>query len=127
MQTSLAVAFIRSVVGLSWQPSVFWYNSVHRSEVARPSDVVAADCGRRFIPRRHASQRASNTKRQPVILGDPDEGITARPIGQREATSIGVSSTARISLQIVELLGWIHRRPIRMLLDSGSTGSYISD
>ena len=38
-----------------------------------------------------------------------------------------ISSTKRIPSQTIELLGWIHRRPIRVLLDSGSTGNYISD
>ena len=38
-----------------------------------------------------------------------------------------VSSTERIPSQTIELPGMIHRRPIRVLLDSGSTGNYISD
>ena len=38
-----------------------------------------------------------------------------------------VSSTERIPSQMIELLDMIHRRPIRVLLDSGSTGNYISD
>ena len=44
-----------------------------------------------------------------------------------EATPAEVSSTERIPSQTIELSGMIHRRPIRVLLDSGSTGNYISD
>ena len=44
-----------------------------------------------------------------------------------EATPTEVSSTERISSQTIELSGKIHWRPIRVLLDSGSTGNYISD
>ena len=38
-----------------------------------------------------------------------------------------VSSCERISSQSVELSGWIRKRPIVILSDSGSTGNYISD
>ena len=44
-----------------------------------------------------------------------------------EATPAEVSSTERVSSQTIELSGIIHRRPIRVLLDSGSTGNYIND
>ena len=44
-----------------------------------------------------------------------------------EATPTGVSSIERISSQTIELSSMIHRRPIRVLLDSGSTNNYISD
>ena len=68
----------------------------------------------------YAQQRA-------VPLGYSTEGATIRPIGPVEATSAEVSSTERIPSQTIELSGMIHRRPIRVLLDSGSTGNYISD
>ena len=38
-----------------------------------------------------------------------------------------ISSTIRIPSQTVEFLGGIHKKPIRVLLDSRSTGNYISD
>ena len=63
---------------------------------------------------------------QVVSLGDSAEGAITRPIGPVEATPTEVSSTKRIHLQTIELLGMIHRRPIKILLDIGSTGNYIS-
>ena len=72
-------------------------------------------------------QSAAYAQQQAVTLGDSTEGTTIRPIGPVEATPVEVSSTERIPSQTIELLGMIHRRPIRVLLDSGSTGNYISD
>ena len=64
---------------------------------------------------------------QAVDLRDSTEGTITRPIGPVEANPAEISSTERISSQTIELSGRIHRRPIRVLLDSGSTGNYISD
>ena len=64
---------------------------------------------------------------QAVALRDSTEGTITRPIGPVEANPAEISSTERISSQTIELSGRIHRRPIRVLLDSGSTGNYISD
>ena len=72
-------------------------------------------------------QSAAYAQHQAVTLGDSAEGTIIRPIGPVEATPTEVSSTERISSQTIELSGMIHRRPIRVLLDSGSTGNYISD
>ena len=44
-----------------------------------------------------------------------------------KAKPLEVSSTERIALQTIELLGMIHRRLIRVLLDSGFTNNYIID
>ena len=72
-------------------------------------------------------QSATSAQQQVVTLGDSTEGTTIRPIGPVEATPVEVSTTERIPSQTIELSGRIHRRPIRVLLDSGSTGNYISD
>ena len=62
-----------------------------------------------------------------VSLGDLTKGTITKPIGLVEATPVEVSSTKGIPSQTIELSGMIHKRPIRVLLDSGSTGNYISD
>ena len=54
-------------------------------------------------------------------------GDNHKTLGPVKATSVEVSSTERIPSQTIELSGMIHRRPLRVLLDSGSTGNYISD
>ena len=72
-------------------------------------------------------QSAAYAQQQAVTLGDSAERTTLRPIGPVEATPVEVSSTKRIPSHMIELSGMIHRRPIRVLLDSGSTGNYISD
>ena len=72
-------------------------------------------------------QSTAYAQQQAVTLGDSAEGTIIRPIGLVEATPAEVNSTERISSQTIELSGMIHRRPIRVLLDSGSTGNYISD
>ena len=64
---------------------------------------------------------------QLVTLGDLAIGTTTRPIGPTKATPMEVSSTETIVSQTIELLGWTRKRPIRVLLDSGSTSNYISD
>ena len=64
---------------------------------------------------------------QIVYLEISTKGTITRPIGPVEATPAEVSSTKRIPSQTIELLGMIHRRPIRVLLDSGSTNNYISN
>ena len=72
-------------------------------------------------------QSAAYAPQQAVTLGDSTEGTIIKPIGPVEATPAEVSSTERIPSQTIELSGMIHRRPIRVLLDGGSTGNYISD
>ena len=72
-------------------------------------------------------QSAIYAQQQAVTLGDSTEGTTIRPIGPVEATPVEVSSTKRIHSQMIELSGMIHKMPIRVLLDSGSTSNYISD
>ena len=72
-------------------------------------------------------QSVAYAQQQVVTLGDSKEGTTIRPIGPIEATPVEVSSTKRIPSQTIALSGMIHRRPIRVLLDSGSTGNYIGD
>ena len=57
---------------------------------------------------------------QTMDLGKAAEGTITRPIGLAEAIPVEVSSIERISSQTIELLGRIHRSPIRVLLDSGS-------
>ena len=71
-------------------------------------------------------QSTASTK-QVVTLGNSAEGTNTRPIGPVEAAPTEVSSTERISSHTIELSGRIHRTPIRVLLDRGSTGNYISD
>ena len=68
-----------------------------------------------------------HNSKQALTLGDSSEGTTIRPIGPVEATPAEVSSTERMPSQTIELSGMIHKRPIRVLLDDGSTGNYISD
>ena len=75
----------------------------------------------------YALQSTVYAPQQVVTLGDSAEGTIIRPIGLVEATPAEVSSTERIPSQTIELPGMIHRRPISVLLDSGSTGNYISD
>ena len=70
---------------------------------------------------------AAYAQQQAVTLGDSNEGITIRPIGLVETIPVEVSSIERIPSQTIELSDMIHRRPIRVLLDSGSIGNYISD
>ena len=72
-------------------------------------------------------QSAAYAQQQAVTLGDSAEGTIITPIGPVEATPVEVSSTKRIPSQTIELSDMIHRRPIKVLLDSGSTGNYISD
>ena len=72
-------------------------------------------------------QSAAYVPPQAITLGDSAEGTIIRPIGPVEAIPVEVSSTERIPSQIIELSGMIHKRPLRILLDSGSTGNYISD
>ena len=72
-------------------------------------------------------QSAAYVQRQAVTLGDSTEWTTIRPIGPVESMPVEVSSTERIPSQTIELSSMIHRRPIRVLLDSGSTGNYIRD
>ena len=71
--------------------------------------------------------QSTAASKQAVSLGDSTEGTITRPIGPVEAIPTEISSTERISSHTIELSGRIHRRPIRVLLDSGSTGNYISD
>ena len=71
-----------------------------------------------------------DTKRnvpQVVSLGDSAEVTITRPNGPMEARPVEVSSTKRIPSQTIQLSGMIQRRPIRVFLESGSTGNYISD
>ena len=75
----------------------------------------------------YALQSAAYATQQAVTLGNSAEGTIIRPIGPVEATPAEVSSTERIPSQTIELSGMIHKRPLRVLLDSGSTGHYISD
>ena len=72
-------------------------------------------------------QSAIYAQQQAVTLGDSTEGTTIRPIGLVEVARAKVNSIERIPSQTIELSGMIHKRPIRVLLDSGSTGNYISD
>ena len=73
-------------------------------------------------------QSAIYAPQQAGTLGDSAEGTIIRPIGPVEATPVEVSSTERIPSKTIEFLsGMIHRRPIRVLLDSGSIGNYISE
>ena len=72
-------------------------------------------------------QRTTQTTRDVVSLMDSTDGTITRPNGLVEATPAEVSSTERIASQTIELSGMIHRRPIRVLLDSGSTGNNVSD
>ena len=39
----------------------------------------------------------------------------------------GISSAVRIRGSVLELSGWVKERPIRVLIDSGATGNFISD
>ena len=73
----------------------------------------------------HPLQSVGSGKQQIVSLGDSAEGTITKPIGLVEATPMEVSFTERFTSQTIELLGRLHRRPIRVLLDSGSIGNYI--
>ena len=44
-----------------------------------------------------------------------------------ESIPTEISSTIRTPSQTIELPSRIHKKPIHVLLDSGSTGNYISD
>ena len=72
-------------------------------------------------------QSAEHGKQQALALADSVEGTITRPIGSVEATTAKVGSTKTISSQTIELSDWIHKRSIRVLLDSGSIGNYISN
>ena len=58
------------------------------------------------------------TAEQAVTLGDSTERTTIRPVGPVEAIPAEVSSIEKILSHTIELSGMIHRRPIRVLLDS---------
>ena len=72
-------------------------------------------------------QSTTYAQQQAITLGDSAKGTIIRPIGPVEATPAEVSSTERIPSQTIELSSMTHRRPIRVLLDSASTGNYISN
>ena len=72
-------------------------------------------------------QSTTYAQQRVVTLGDSIERTILRPIGLVEAIPVEVSSIERIPSQTIDLSGMIHRRPIRVLLDSGSTRNYISD
>ena len=65
--------------------------------------------------------------KQPKFQRESAKGTTTRTQGLVEAVFVEISSTIRIPSQTIELLGRIHKKPIHILLDSGSTGNYISD
>ena len=65
--------------------------------------------------------------KQPASPTDLARETTTRSQGLVEFVPTEISSTIRIPFQTIELLGRIHKKPIRELLDSGSTGNYISD
>ena len=73
------------------------------------------------------SLQSTASIKQAVSLGDSAEGKITKPIRPVEATPAEVRSTKRISSHTIELSSKIHRRPIRVLSDSGSTSNYISD
>ena len=54
-------------------------------------------------------------------------GMTTRPEGSMEFVPTEISFSVRIPSQTIEFLGCIHKKPIYVLLDIGSTGNYISD
>ena len=60
-------------------------------------------------------------------LGNPAKGTTIKPVELVEAILAEISSIVRTPSQTIELSGWIHRKPIKVLLDSRCTGNYISD
>ena len=39
----------------------------------------------------------------------------------------GISSAVRIRGSVLELAGWIKGHPVKVLIDSGATGNFISD
>ena len=113
--------------------------SVSRLGITEPSQTTGESMRQALNPKEQVGkvepevdvgyplQSATSAQQQVVTLGDSTEGTTIRPIGPVEATPAEVSSTERIPSQTIELSSMIHRRPIRVLLDSGSTGNYISD
>ena len=112
---------------------------VSRSVITEPSQTTGESLRQALNPKEQVGkvgpgvdvgyplQSATSAQQQVATLGDSTEGTTIRPSGPVEATPAEVSSTERIPSQTIELSGMIHRRPIRVLLDSGSTGNYISD
>ena len=113
--------------------------SVSRSGITKPSQTTGESLRQALNPKEQVGkvepavdvgyplQSATSAQQQVVTLGDSTEGSTIRPIGPVEDTPTEVSSIERIPSHTIELSGMIHQRPLRVLLDSGSTSNYISD
>ena len=59
-----------------------------------------------------------------VAAGEPQ---VASPSGARPATDQGISFAVRIRGSIIELSGQVKKQPIKVLIDSGATGNFITD
>ena len=55
------------------------------------------------------------------------EPLSKNPDGRGSATGQGISSAVRIRGSVLEVAGRVKRRPIKVLIDSGATGNFISD
>ena len=65
--------------------------------------------------------------KQPKSPRDSARGTITRPQGLVEFVLAEISSTIRIASPTIELSGRTHKKPIRVLLDSGSIYNCISD
>ena len=57
---------------------------------------------------------------------DPNDPVKGTPVGA-EAGRGGISLAVQLCGPVLELAGRVKRRPIKVLLDSGSTGNFISE
>ena len=59
-----------------------------------------------------------------VVAGEPQ---VASPRGTGPATNQGISSAIRIRGSVIELSGQVKKQPVKVLIDSGATGNFITD
>ena len=59
-----------------------------------------------------------------VIAGEPQ---VASPSGTGPATDQGISSAIRIRGSVIELSGQVKKQLVKVLIDSGATGNFITD
>ena len=67
---------------------------------------------------------ADATARPGVPAGEP---LSESPRESGPAPDQGISSAVRIQGSVLELAGRVKRRPIKVLIDSGATGNFVSD
>ena len=58
--------------------------------------------------------------------GEPPDSLVRQSTTEGRAAVHGISALVRTRGKVIELAGKICRRPVSMLIDSGSTGNYVS-